>query len=480
MFRWSTNITPWENELQGWDELNEKAKKLFTQILKKDPEFSNHYTFFLNKPDLIEVKKRLAIEPRSTSAFIFLANSVTAFYDAYVTDSVLDIIAEHFQTLTDTYQQMFQEALLNHINRKTNSKRFSQVEKFLQVSADQSTYARLFESGLILQNGYRNLLAYCMKNKINETQIGRHLGVQINKHQELYQALEVDLFLEQFKNLDYSEPSELIRFIVHNSMFLKEYDDDLLVGHEIIKAIIDYSTMTEIHSSWIELILSIASDPRTSKLSPKYLQWWDPIGEKYRKGFIQILSHADILLFLDAFEQFAKKKDPNMSRMFRSRKQFLVGLSIQGLISESRLFLPSTVLRFIKKERPKLDTSYIAKTDGNGNTCIIYLQIGPYHVIEGSHNCKIWLYDRYPFPEKNTHRTVTYMHYRDLTKGLSEKFYASKFRWHYEKSHHINALWKMEVINLLRQDMTIDADQLVLEEESAQYYYLLRKWRHQA
>jgi hypothetical protein len=127
-----------------------------------------------------------------------------------------------------------------------------------------------------------------------------------------------------------------------------------------------------------------------------------------------------------------------------------------------------------------LDTSYIAKTDGNGNTCIIYLQIGPYHVIEGSHNCKIWLYDRYPFPEKNTHRTVTYMHYRDLTKGLSEKFYASKFRWHYEKSHHISALWKMEVINLLRQDMTIDADQLVLEEESAQYYYLLRKWRHQA
>ena len=56
-------------------------------------------------------------------------------------------------------------------------------------------------------------------------------------------------------------------------------------------------------------------------------------------------------------------------------KQFLVGLSIQNLIDESRLFLPEEVREFIELKRPNLDTSFIAETFGHGTTCIIYMRL---------------------------------------------------------------------------------------------------------
>ena len=57
----------------------------------------------------------------------------------------------------------------------------------------------------------------------------------------------------------------------------------VIIGHEIIKSIIKYSKSVDVHSEWIDLIIGIASDPRSSKLSENYIKWWSLIDEKLIK-----------------------------------------------------------------------------------------------------------------------------------------------------------------------------------------------------
>lgn len=373
---------------------------------------------------------------------------------------------------------MFQETLINHINGKTTDNRISQVSRVLKSIPSNNLVAdNIKKTGLFDDNGYENLLRYCIENNVSENQLGANLGIKINTHQELYRALEVDLFLEKLKSINYSRPSKLIKHILNNDLFNKELDGGLLLGHEIIKSIIKYSKSVDIHSEWIDLIIGIASDPRSSKLSENYIKWWSLIDEKLIKRFIQILSHADILLFLDAFEEFAKDNDNTMERMFKSRKQFLVGLSTQNLIEESRLFLPEEVREFIELKKPHLDTTFIAETFGNYATCIICIKVGPYYIIEGSHRCKIWVYDQNPFDFDVFKKSDLSIHYRDLTIQLGENYYARTLDIPLSKAHHVSGRWKIDVLVQLRNRLSINAEQLMLKEEITNYSYILRRWR---
>ena len=479
MFTWTVQIDRWDNRLDQWDFLNKKTTNLLVNILSKDPEFKKYYSLFLKKPEPIVIERVLKNEPKSITPFIFIANSDTEFYEQYVSDKVINTLLNNINSIGSTYHKMFQEALVNHINNKTTSNRIQLVRNFFDKSPERETYKNLLKTGILSGSGYENLVSYCVSNNLDQTELSPVLGVQINKYQALYRSLEVDLFLENLKKLDYSKESNLIRVINKNDLFNKELGNGLLLGHEIIKSVIKYSKSVDVHSSWTDLILKVASDPRSSKLNPKYVKWWSLIEESLRKRFIQILSHADILIFLDAFEQFAKEEDRNMARMFKSRKQFLIGLSQQNLISDSRLFLPNAVKQFISKERPDLDTSYIAGTYGNGNTCIIYLKVGPFYIIEGSHNCQIWVYDENPFPYDITQKQKYTRSYRQLTMGLAEDFYSRNLKDPFHRVHSYQGSWKIDVIELLKSKLTLDADQLMLQDEMTINSFMLRRWRTQ-
>ena len=478
MFNWSIDIKPWKRDLKSWDSLTKKAENLFIDILKSDLDFEKYYSIFLKWPSNKIVEETLNKENKSLIPFIFIANSDTTFYENYISDNILNIIIENFESVSNTYKSMFQETLINHINGKTTDNRISQVSRVLKSIPSNNLVAdNIKKTGLFDDNGYENLLRYCIENNVSENQLGANLGIKINTHQELYRALEVDLFLEKLKSINYSRPSKLIKHILNNDLFNKELDGGLLLGHEIIKSIIKYSKSVDVHSEWIDLIIGIASDPRSSKLSENYIKWWSLIDEKLIKRFIQILSHADILLFLDAFEEFAKDNDDTMERMFKSRKQFLVGLSIQNLIDESRLFLPEEVREFIELKRPNLDTSFIAETFGHGTTCIIYMRVGPFHIIEGSHNCKIWLYDRNPFTTNIFNEQNLSMHYKSLTTSLAEKYYERTLDYPLDKIHNIYGRWKIDVLVQMRNKLSIKAEQLMLKEEISNYRDILSIWR---
>ena len=61
------------------------------------------------------------------------------------------------------------------------------------------------KTGLFDDNGYENLLRYCIEN--NAQKIWGQSWHQNNTHQELY--LEVDLFLEKLKSINYQDLQNL-------------------------------------------------------------------------------------------------------------------------------------------------------------------------------------------------------------------------------------------------------------------------------
>ena len=90
----------------------------------------------------------------------------------------------------------------------------------------------------------------------------------------------------------------------------------------------------------------------------------------------------------------------------------------------------------------------------------------------------IWIYEQYPFTQKKDHRKTSYEHYRDLTMGLAEEYYASHLRMPFYTTHYYHGRWKIDVINKLRKSMNIDVDQLLLTEESAEYGFRFKRRRN--
>lgn len=133
MFAWIPKISKWPNNLKNWEKLNKNAKSLLLTILNKDPEFSNYYSFFLERPKLSVIKKTLTENKKSISPFIFIANSDASFYEKYINDSILKVLAENFSLINRTYQSMFYETLINHISRQTSNNRIEQIHNFLKI-----------------------------------------------------------------------------------------------------------------------------------------------------------------------------------------------------------------------------------------------------------------------------------------------------------------------------------------------------------
>ena len=226
----------------------------------------------------------------------------------------------------------------------------------------------------------------------------------------------------------------------------------------------------DIHKSWTQLILSIASDPRSSDQSRQYQKWWLPIDKVLIDRFVRILSHSEILLFLEAISEFANSQNSEMSRMFESRKQLLMGLSIQNKIEKSRLYLPTKVLKFLKQENPKLDLSYVCNLQGERNKCIIYLKIGDNHIIEGSHNCKIRLYSQFNSQNMLLNPRLKEVSYSKITTGLEDMYWTNNKR-PLSLVHHPNGKWKMKIIEVLSKNIDFEVDQLLTDQEINYYRY---------
>jgi hypothetical protein len=164
--------------------------------------------------------------------------------------------------------------------------------------------------------------------------------------------------------------------------------------------------------------MTIAGDPRVPKANRRYQQWWYLLGEHRIRKVRGWLSRVDLLLFLDILEEFGRSTgQDDLKRMFPARKAFLEGLHRQGLIFESRLFISNNAEKYVKRNYQRQDLPEYAKVQ-DAYRSMIYLKVGDYHMIEGSHSFKLWIFKDLPADSSIFDYAVKYFTADELSYDL--------------------------------------------------------------
>src|SRR5699024_3971830 len=140
--------------------------------------------------------------------------------------------------------------------------------------------------------------------------------------------------------------------------------------------------------------VEIGGDPRLRR-SAAYRKWWAEIPPDCAETVARWLSAEDLRLFLDSIERFAETTgNPVMNRLFPGRKTFLWGLYELGYVKETRLIVGRDVRDDLRRRLSPEMLRSLARLQGRGreSTSLIAIDCGPFFLVEGSHNVKLWIF----------------------------------------------------------------------------------------
>ena len=303
-------VPQWNTSLEDWDVMNQKATALLLNIYKTAPSFASYYTLFRQYPDKEQLYSSLEKDVNAVLPFAFLAHSDFLFYNTYFQRDLLEIIFKHKEKLSSRTCKMIQTAFLNRmeyseqkLDKNFRERLFSEFEALVPVDLN-----RMKKSGLFNEDPVRSFVNHCMQTQIKPENELATFDFKLAPNEPFLKTVHTEYTLQQLRQIDFRKEHPLAKELVHKNAFHWSYQKDELLGHEIIRTILTKVTSVEIDKSWVQMILSFASDPRTSKNSRSYIKWWSKIKPKLIDTFLKILSHGEILLFLNALSGFANKK----------------------------------------------------------------------------------------------------------------------------------------------------------------------------
>lgn len=462
----------WADSMKIWEKNTSSLEEIILGVYKSIPSFNTHYNYFRKSPSKNELDKYIKLNTDSILAFTFLLQSDHYFYDQYFDAYIFSSILESSSTLDERAYKMLFSALISNYTNDINLYDLSLDELYKEsIKRFNKLFEPLEKCGLLSKYPITNFKEFCKKKNTTPIETIRKLNITIAPNSKLVREVTKSLIIDEINSTDFSFFSELSEKIVKQNMFNWEEDGTELFGHTIIRSVLNKFSKVDIHESWVNLILNQASDPRTAKNSKLYLKWWSRIDDKLISRFVQVISHGDILIFLNALSDFAKHGDKEMARMFDSRKRLLVGLSLQNLIDESRLFLPLSVIEYLKKERPGLNLDFVGILNGSYGKSLIYLKAGDTHIIEGSHNCKIRMYKDKLVREDLLDSKIKQWEYDQLTVGMEKRHYIKFLEEPFAKAHDKNGKWKIQAITFLKKSLEFKPEQLMTEKEISSFRY---------
>ena len=229
-------------------------------------------------------------------------------------------------------------------------------------------------------------------------------------------------YVEQLNEIPVNQPHRLLDQIQNQEVYDTPYDQRLL-GHKALEILIDRADKKP-HESWRKTVLAIAGDPRVTQRDPKYIKWWRQLGDRRCRLVCKWMSEFDLDLFLEALDNFSRQTRDVLQRMFPSRKTFMKGLVEKGLVTSTHLYLSQDAERFLKRHyrRSHYLPGYTIVRD-NKDKCLIYMELrgGQAHIVEGSHECYLWIYRRLDKSAVVLNRSRKEVDYKDLTSGLNDR-----------------------------------------------------------
>lgn len=324
---------------------------------------------------------------------------------------------------------------------------------------------------LISPSGPKWLAESAIKRGLDFDQLVSHLNLDKFKSGQFMELAQRTYYVEQLKTIPLNEPNDLLIEVQKPEVFNARFNDTDLLGHQILNILIERSPTDNIHESWLNVIMAIAGDPRIPTTHHRYIKWWSRIASSHIARVRGWLSRLDLKLFLEALEDFSNSSfDPEMKRMYPSRKRFLEGLYDKKLISNTRLYMSRQMSEYLKRnyKAEHLPNFSIIK---DNDKSIIYVDLGSAHLVEGSHSCYLWVYDSLDPSATVYDYNKNLETYSGLTAGLNRKMQLMGHGATAKITHSpANFSWQRKAIDELNYlDVDVNMKDVLINKDYSRY-----------
>jgi len=324
--------------------------------------------------------------------FHLLANNELVYKKAVVTPTIVTAIKESSPKLSILTFSYLVQSYINHYERFQENGSMTIIRYlinenlFNEQSCKRYSVSYNFKDVLFCKDAAQKIVNIAVNKRWDLDIAYKKLGLSHFSRGQLHDICERIYYLEKLKNIPVGSDDPILNELKKPHVYNSIYANDQLLGHEVMKIVIQRSRADEISDSWRALLLTIAGDPRIPTSAPLYQKWWSQIPEKLIVKVRGWLSRFDLELFLQALEQAAKEgADSEVERMFLPRKHFLQGLLDQDLILESKLFLGRKASDFLQRSFKPTEMPKYSQLRSSA-TSVIYLNLGKVHLVEGSHS----------------------------------------------------------------------------------------------
>ncbi len=415
--------------------------RAFLHLLSSNEKF---YSNIVVTPEIVEAI-RYAKNPLSSLSLKYLIQAYLTHYVKFTKEKTLGVI---------------RNLILDSLRARTKSSEFSKLFKFQELIFSPDAPAKMVNNAV--QRLWDLDVAY---EKVGISHFTR--GQFHDQCVKLY-------YLETLRQIEVGSDHSVLDQIKKPSVHNSPYKQDLLLGHEAMKIIIQRSDVHNISEPWRSVLLTIAGDPRVPRSAPSFQKWWAHLPSNMITKVRGWLSRFDLELFLQALEQAAREGgNRDVERMFLPRKHFLQGLLKQKLILDSRLFLGKKASSFLQRsfkesEMPKY--SELRSSD----TSVIYLNLGKVHLVEGSHSFTLKAmtkiptqsllasYQEKPVADGDFRVLLESQFYREFS-GQGERLKSIK---------HVHLHWQNQAITFLREEgIHVIPSEMMSSEDYYDYRY---------
>lgn len=375
--------------------------------------------------------------------------------------NLISLVYRYFDTLADgnifnRLTQWLKEQIEQRLKDRKNSSDtilsvLNQAKWLLDLTAPKALVNLAKQNHLDLNEQLKKL-------RLNELPQGRFLDI-----------CHAQYYLDTLREIPVGEQHDVLHELLKHDVATMPFEEGKRIGHIALEIIIDRSAGAP-SEIWQNFVLNLAGDPRIANTATNYRQWWKPIGENRVKAVTSWLAKEDLRLFLGAIEEYASYTgDEALNRMFPARKRFLEGLYEHGVVRNARLMLGNQAEHTVKRVLGKsLTTSYI-KLRGMTQTSIIYLDCGDFHIIEGSHNFKLWIYMGLPSNKLNDY-SLSELNHSSLTHSFPQEFKKNYPKGELMPIQHSPTSWQKNAIDFLTQNgVELDLEKLFYKDEYRRY-----------
>lgn len=330
--------------------------------------------------------------------------------------SLIDLYLSRYTKLPhDCEVQSFTNFLMKELESYSRSERESELSHL-------AAYSEMIFS----PNGHVKVVDWASVRGVKLQDALEQFGLSVYRDGDFSLQCRYRYYLETLRSIEVGSANPIFNEVVRQEVYMAPGLNGGVLGHEIVSILIDRSKQEKsLSEEWQAAILGIAGDPRVPKEARNYQHWWLKLGEERISLMRGWLSKLDLRLFLKVLQNYGRSsRDTELQRMFPARKRFLEGLLDQDLVGVTRLFVNPRAEQYLENTYKPEELPEYARVKDTYRS-MIYLQVGNIHMIEGSHNCSLWLFPRL----HNKSRILTY-EVKDFTpkqlgKGLEEEFFGT-------------------------------------------------------